>query len=304
MRSAFIKALINAARTSPNLWLLTADLGYSFLEPFAKEFPLRFVNVGVAEQNMMSIAAGLALCGKKVVVYSIINFATFRALEQIRNDICYHHLDVTIVGVGAGYFYGSQGYSHHCIEDVGIMRCLPHMKIYCPMDAEHTEELSAQILSHTGPAYLRLGRSPVVSQDYQRSQDLGSALLLRKGKEVMILALGEAVAHGIAVAALLDAQNISAGVMTFPRVVPIDEEAIIAAVKEDPLIVIIEEHGVGGLATLVAEVLMKRTIRAHVKVVQLPSIPIHIGGSSQELLQEVGLSAQAIAEALLQELSV
>lgn len=300
MRSAFIKALIESARESSDLWLLTADLGYSFLEAFEREFPQRFVNVGVAEQNMMLVAAGLALTGKKVVVYSIINFATFRALEQIRNSICYHQLDVVIVGVGAGYFYGSQGYSHHCIEDLALMRAIPSLQIYSPMDARHTEWITKQVLLEPGPTYLRLGRNFSLPITTPPCFSMREALLIQEGKELMILTLGEATHQGMMVAQQLQQHHLSAGVMTFPRVQPIDGEAIVRVAQSYPLLVIIEEHVQGGLATIVAEILMQQGIMTRVKVFQMPVKPLCTGGSAEELLHEAGLSAEHIVHTLLQ----
>jgi transketolase len=300
MRAAFIKALIQAARKDPNIWLLTADLGYSFLEAFATEFPSRFVNVGVAEQNMMLIASGLALSGKKVVVYSIINFATFRSLEQLRNSVCYHELDVTIVGVGAGYFYGGHGYTHHGIEDIAIMRVLPHLHIYSPMNALHTQWVTEKILLRKGPHYLRLGRDSSVSQSLPQMTSLDEAFLVCEGKEIMILALGEAAIFSLQIIKQLKVYSISAGLLTFPRVVPIDEEALVSAAVEYSLLAIIEEHRRGGLATSVAEVLMKRQLSVEVKTFCVPDHPHALAGSFEELRKDVGLTAESITRALVQ----
>ena len=134
MRNTFIHEVCKAAESNPNLWLITADLGYSVLEPFSNNYPDRFINVGVAEQNMIGIAAGLAMTGCQVVTYSIVNFSTLRCLEQIRNDVCYHNANVKIVGVGGGYAYGSQGFTHHGIEDLTIMMSLPNIDVLAPGD--------------------------------------------------------------------------------------------------------------------------------------------------------------------------
>ena len=298
MRTAFIKGLMKAAREDPNLWLLTGDLGYSFLEVFSEAFPNRFVNVGVAEQNMMSIAAGLALVGKRVVVYSIVNFATFRCLEQIRNDICYHDLDVTIVGVGAGYAYGSQGYSHHGIEDIAIMRALPNMKIFAPAEVVQTEWMMEKLFSIKGPSYLRLGKSDLKIEQ-RLSNDIAQASCLREGSDVAILCLGTALSYGLEVFSLLEEKGMSARVLSFPRVVPLDEEAVIKAALQVKILIVIEEHRVGGLSTIIAEVLMKHRMMVPVKVFKLPDEPVKTGGSSQELC---GYVPSAMALSIIQEL--
>lgn len=158
MRNEFVKSLINLAETNSNVFLLCGDLGFSVLEPFAEKFPDRFINVGIAEQNMIGIAAGLALTGKKVFTYSIVNFAVTRCLEQIRNDICYHNLDVTIVAVGGGMPYGSQGYTHLGIEDIAFTRNLPNIKVMVPADREELNFVMQKIDAIPGPHYLRVGR--------------------------------------------------------------------------------------------------------------------------------------------------
>ena len=146
MRTAFIDTLCELAERDPRIWLLTADLGYSVLERFAARFPHRYINVGVAEQNLTGIAAGLARCGKIVFTYSIANFPTLRCLEQIRNDVCYHQANVKIVAVGGGFAYGTLGYTHHGLEDLGIMRTLPHMTVIAPGDPTETRLATSAVL--------------------------------------------------------------------------------------------------------------------------------------------------------------
>lgn len=294
MRAAFIKGLMKAAEEDPNLWLLTGDLGYSFLEEFSEAFPNRFVNVGIAEQNMMGIAAGLALVGKKVVVYSIVNFATFRCLEQIRNDICYHDLDVVIVGVGAGYAYGSQGYTHHGIEDIAIMRVLPNMKIFAPAEVMQTQWMMKSFFSIKGPSYIRLGKSDL-RIDQQFPKDTSQAVYLKEGSDVAILCLGTALSYGLEVFSLLEAKGISAGVISFPRVVPLDEEAVFKAALQVRALVVIEEHRVGGLSSIIAEILMKRKMMVPVKIFKLSDQPVKVGGSPQEICSYEGFSSQLMA---------
>jgi transketolase len=159
MRDAFIADLISLATKDDRICLLTGDLGFGVVEKFAEKFPDRFWNCGVAEQSMLSIAAGLAKSGMRPFVYSIANFPTFRCLEQIRNDVCYHDLPVTVVSVGGGLGYGTLGYTHHGIEDIAALRALPNISIYSPADPIETSEVLTQIHNLGKPAYLRLGKN-------------------------------------------------------------------------------------------------------------------------------------------------
>src|SRR5436305_4783641 len=158
MRSTFIATLLDVAEQNPNVWLLCGDLGYSVLEVFQQRFPERFCNVGVAEQNMAGIASGLAHAGNTVFIYSIGNFPTFRCLEQLRNDVCYHGADVKVVAVGAGFAYGSQGYTHHALEDVAVMSVLPNIEVFVPCDPAEVQAVTRAISVSRKPAYLRPSR--------------------------------------------------------------------------------------------------------------------------------------------------
>ncbi len=159
MRNAFIDELIELARRHPHIALVVGDLGYSVVEPFADEFPDRFINAGVAEQNMTGLAAGMASEGYHVFTYSIANFPTFRCAEQIRNDVSYHQLPVTVVAVGGGLAYGALGYSHHAVQDYALMRTLPHMLIAAPGDPMEVRACMRYLVAHPGPSYLRLGKA-------------------------------------------------------------------------------------------------------------------------------------------------
>lgn len=159
MRNAFIQELVTLARQHPQIALIVGDLGYSVVEPFADEFPDRFINAGVAEQNMTGLAAGMASEGYHVFTYSIANFPTFRCAEQIRNDVAYHNLPVTVVSVGGGLAYGALGYSHHAVQDYALMRTLPNMRIAAPGDPMEVRACMRYLVEHPGPSYLRLGKA-------------------------------------------------------------------------------------------------------------------------------------------------
>ena len=193
MRNDFINLLIEEARKNKRIYLLNGDLGYSVLEPFKKEFPDRYINVGISEQNMMGIAAGLAMEGKKVFVYSIVNFLTFRCLEQIRNDVCYHNLDVNLISIGSGFSYGSQGYTHHGIEDISLMNSLPNMNLYSPSNISELKFISKFIFNKNKPKYIRLPRKVT---DF-KSEKVSGFYNLNKESNINIISYGEVISECI-----------------------------------------------------------------------------------------------------------
>lgn len=257
MRNTFVSALCDLAEQDERIWLLCGDLGYSVLERFSERFPNRYVNMGVAEQNMVGVAAGLALSGKVVFTYSIANFPVMRCLEQLRNDVSYHNLSVVTVAVGTGLPYGTHGYTHHGVEDIGVMRAFPNMTVVAPGDPVEARLATAALAAQGGPGYLRLGKGgePTV---HQTAPDfhLGRALPLRAGDDVAILATGAILAEAVKAADLLAQQGIRATLLSMPTIQPLDTEAILAAAARVPLLVTVEEHRpVGGLASAVAETL-------------------------------------------------
>lgn len=257
MRTTFIETLCAVAERDERVWLLTADLGYSVLETFRDRFPQRYVNVGVAEQNMIGIAAGLARCGKRVFVYSIANFPTFRCLEQIRVDVCYHECDVTVVSVGGGFTYGAQGYTHHGIEDLAILRSLPGMTVVAPGDPVETRLATEALAVRPGPGYLRLGKAkePVVHRQ-NPPFEIGKAIVVRPGRDLTLISTGGMLHESVAVADRLRQQGVEARVLSMHTVKPLDLEAVLRAARETSGLITVEEHSVtGGLGTAVADVL-------------------------------------------------
>ncbi len=223
MRNAFIRALTDAAAADERIVFLTGDLGFKLFDDFAARYPGRFMNVGVAEATMAGVAAGLALEGKKPFIYSIVPFATLRCYEQIRNDICYHEADVTVVGVGGGYSYGPNGPTHHALEDIAVMRALPNMTIVCPGDPAETVAAVHALARHRGPAYLRLGRAgePTVHPG-PVTLTIGTSLVLREGRDVALLATGNMLATAVRVADLLAPRGLTCRVVSMPTVKPLD----------------------------------------------------------------------------------
>jgi transketolase len=298
MRTAFIETLIEAARRDDDIFLLNADLGFSVLEPFAAEFPDRYLNVGVAEQNLIGVAAGLALSGFKVFVYSIGNFPTQRCLEQIRVDVCYHEAHVVVAAVGGGFSYGAQGYTHHAIEDFAVMRALPGMRVMAPGDPHETRALTRHLAEIPGPGYIRLGRAgePVVHAAPLAAPPL-TPIRMREGSDVVLLSTGGILTEAVVAADRLAEGGIGVRLLSVPVLKPLDAAAVLDAISGFALVATIEEHSeIGGLRDTIAPLLAMRGTGARL-------LPFAVGDGatrgvilSQEAMRaHCGIDAASIA---------
>jgi transketolase len=291
MRTAFIETLCELAAADPRIWLVTGDLGYSVLERFQERFPDRYINVGVAEQNMTGVAAGLALTGQIPFTYSIANFPTMRCLEQIRNDICHHQLPVRVVAVGGGFAYGPAGYTHHGVEDLAVMRSLIGMTVLAPGDPHETRLATRALLTFPGPAYLRLGKAnePNVHAVPPAFQ-IGRAIQLRDGHDVTLIATGGLLQYAVRSAERLEGEHhISCRVLSMPTVKPLDQDQVRKAARTTRLIVTVEEHSVtGSLGSAVAEVLAEMSApRALLKRYGIPDKAYHLIGDQEYLRLQI-----------------
>ncbi len=300
MRTAFVEALCEVAARDERIWLLCGDLGYSVLEVFTNRFPKRYVNVGVAEQNMTGLAAGLALSGQIVFTYSIANFPVMRCLEQIRNDVCYHNLSVKIVAVGGGLAYGAQGYTHHGVEDVAVMRVLPNMTVVAPGDPVETRLAVRAIVAQSGPCYLRLGKAgePIVHQTPPPFR-LGSAIEVRPGADVTLVSTGGVLELTLQASKQLAEQGCSAQVLSMHTVQPLDEVAILTAARRTRHIITVEEHGLGGLGSAVAEVLAQAGNPVRFTPIRLRREAASLAHSQPVLRAMLGVSTRHIVAAAL-----
>lgn len=254
MRDTFVKTLLEAAKKDKNIILMTGDLGYGVLDTFQKELPDQFINSGVNEQAMMGMAAGYASTGKRVFVYSIGNFPTLRCLEQIRNDVCLMNNPVVVVSVGAGYAYGSQGYTHHALEDIAVLRALPNMEVIVPADPAETAEITTSIIASKKPTYLRLGKSgePSIHTTSPKTA-LGAINEVSSGTAGTLIFAGSVGTVAVAAAKALAAQGISVAVASMPYVSTIDITYLRQALSKGPVIVIEEHSYRGGVGTAVLE---------------------------------------------------
>jgi transketolase len=305
MRTAFLDTLYELAKADRRIVFVTGDLGFSVVEKFMEELPDQFVNAGVAEQNMTSLAAGMALMGKIALTYSIANFPTLRCLEQVRNDVCYHGANVKIVAVGGGFTYGAMGASHHATEELGVMRTMPGIVVVAPADPVEARAATRAIVAHPGPCYIRLGKAgePNVHPgpiDFQ----LGRAIRVREGKDLTLISTGGMLGTAMAVADRLDGRGVAARVLSMHTLKPLDENAVREAARETGAIVTLEQHSViGGLGSAVAEVLAETPGAAvPFKRVGVPSAFSERVGSQKWLEQQHGLDEAGVlaqVEALL-----
>ena len=300
MRTAFINQLIEEAKINEKVFLLVGDLGFSVVEPFANQFPKRYLNVGVAEQNMAGIAAGLAMEGYVVYIYSIGNFPTLRCMEQIRYDICYHNLNVRIVAVGGGYAYGSLGASHHATEEIGMLRTIPNLVVCAPGDPVETKAIVTFTTHHQGPCYIRLGKAgePVVhTNNAVGILAPGDILKVRGDGEVAVFSTGAMLSY---VVNYLEQNKIIASVYSFPFVKPISKPAMLEILKSVKKIITIEEHQAqAGFGSAILEVLNdlaeenRITKIPVVKRIAIPDKFYSVAGTQEYLRKIAGLELSA-----------
>jgi len=304
MRDAFVAELTRLAEVDPSIMLITGDLGFGVLTEFSKRFPRQYLNAGVAEQNMTGVAAGMALAGHKVFTYSVANFPTLRCLEQIRNDVCYHHLSVTVVSIGGGFAYGALGFSHHACEDVAVMGALPGMRVLSPNDPAETTACTRLAGTVPSPTYLRLGRNGETKL-HAAPVDIANGKLLQispsVSMDVALVAGCGALDIAITSQRLLKAAGLSVGVWSAPWIEPFDQETVLRLAREVPLIVTVEEHSLfGGLGTRVAQVCASgEGVLARVLIVGVPQEPMHKVGDQSFMRNQAGLTPEELVKRTL-----
>lgn len=307
MRDTFVRTLIELAKENKDIELVTGDLGFGVLKPYWEQVPNQFTNAGIAEQNMTSVAAGMAAMGKTVFTYSIGNFPTIRCLEQIRNDCAYHNANVKVVCVGGGFVYGSLGMSHHATEDLAILRDLPDVSVFAPADLVEAEAVTRAIAKYPGTCYLRLGRGGEkrIHEKPIEHYEIGKAIQVQEGSRVAIFSTGAIFEEVKEAAERLEEKGITPIIYTFPTVKPIDKEVIEKCAMETECIVTCEEHNViGGLGSAVAEVMaeMKKKKAYLVRIGICDEYCTHVG--DQKYLRRIyGLNGEAIAKRIEAELN-
>lgn len=306
-RGAYGEELVKLAEEYPELVVLDADLSSATMtKAFSKAYPERFFNMGIAEADMMGFAAGLAACGKKPFANSFAMFSAGRAWEQVRNSIAYPHLNVKCVGSHGGLSVGEDGATHQCVEDLALMSAIPGMVVVNPCDGPEMRRAVKALLDYDGPAYLRLGRMAVESVTDETPGyefTLGKAAMLRGGADVTLAATGLMVQRAMTAAEMLAAKGVSARVLDFHTIKPLDTEVVLAAARETGCIVTSEEHSViGGLGSAVASVCAEN---CPVPVVR-HGVMDEFGrsGKALEVLEAYGLTAEVMVEKAMQALAL
>lgn len=288
MRNHLINKITEFAGQNENIMLITADLGFSVIEKFKERFPNKYINVGIAEQNMATVAAGLALEGNTVFIYSIGNFPTLRCIEQIRNDICYHNANVKILAVGSGFAYGTLGMTHHATEDLAIMRALPNMKVFTPCDSISAEAIAQDICKINGPCYVRLerGGEPEIFSKNEKFE-IGKLKEIRKGYDIAVITIGTVINEAIKAADILREQNNYISVYSVYSLKPIDKEQILEIAKKYNYIITVEEHQItGGLGSIIAEIIAENNMNTKIIRLGLNDEFTSVVGN-QEYLREI-----------------
>lgn len=262
MRNAYLEALYSLAGKDSNVLGLISDNGAIVYDAFRRDYPNQYINMGIAEANMVAAAAGMASCGKIPFAYTIGSFLAYRAFEFIRNDVCLQKQNVKLVGIGAGFAYSTLGPTHHTTEDIAALRALPNLVVICPASPLEAKKATFAAYEHQGPVYLRLGTNKepeVYAADY--SFEIGKAVILHEGSDITLAGTGSILSDILTVAKLLEKEGIRARVLNFHTLSPFDRDAVILAANQTNAILSIEEHSItGGLGSAIAETLAENRI--------------------------------------------
>jgi transketolase len=305
MRNAFADEILQLAHQDPRIVLLTGDIGNRLFDKFKAQFPTRFYNCGVAEANMASMAAGLAMCGLRPVTYTITPFNTTRCLEQIRDDICYHNVPVLIVGTGAGLSYASLGCTHHSCEDISFLRSIPNMTVLCPGDAMELRSLLRQSVLQSGPMYMRIGKTnEPIFHAAPPPLEIGKGWIIQEGTDLCLISTGNMLPVAIETAKQLQADGLSAQVISLHTVKPLDTRLLQDLATRFSFWATLEEHSrIGGLGSAIAEWIVDQSLQK-VKLVRFgtPDLFPHPIGSQAYLRQQYRLEPLPIAQSILKEM--
>ncbi len=301
MRKASVKKLTELASYDENIYLLTGDLGFSVFDDFRQRFPNNFINMGLSEASMIGVAAGMAMEGKRVFVYSIIPFVTFRVLEQIRNDICLQNLPVKIIGVGEGLTYGTSGPTHHAIEDIGVMSSLPNMVVLSPGDSIEAEKLVEESINLNSPCYIRLGKNSESVVNLPDSEiKIGVGNVVKGGEDLTIITTGNMLSTCFNVSKSLESEGINAMVVSLHTIKPLDEQLLDTLAQKVKHVFVVEEHiSSCGLGSRIAYYYVNRNSNVNMKCIGLPDSFISAYGKQEFLRMKYGLDEDSLKREIL-----
>jgi transketolase len=306
MRNAFADEVMKLGHADPRVVMLSGDIGNRLFDKFKDAHPQRFLNCGVAEQNMMGLAAGLAMSGKRPVVYTITPFVTTRCLEQIRTDVGYHEAPVTIVAVGAGLAYSGLGPTHHACEDIAFLRAIPNMQVVCPGDAWEVRAALRAAIASGRPCYIRMGKKgePVIHKGIPEGFAIGRATTVAEGKDVCLLSTGNMLPEAIDAAHHLAERNVSSRVVSFHTVKPLDGACLAEAFSRYKAVVTIEEHSlIGGFGSAVAEWVIDNGVKPQCLLrIGTPDAFFKKSGEQEYAREQLGLTGHQIAGRVLEAL--
>ena len=293
----FADTLLTEAKKNSKIIVVTSDSrGSGKLVPFGKELPQQIVEVGIAEQNLVGISAGLSASGKKVFAVSPASFLTARSLEQIKADIAYSDQPVCLIGISAGISYGQLGSTHHSIHDFAVMRCINNMTIVAPADNFETSEVIKQAVNYNHPLYIRYGKKPMLDIHSNKTQfQIGKAIIIEEGKDVALIATGETVQRAFLASQILRENNINSTIVSMHTIKPFDSETFLNIAKKSKIIVSIEEHSeFGGLGEQCASLLAQNQINTNFKIIGIPD-EYMVNGSQSDVLDHYNMSPEKIA---------
>ena len=297
-RQAICEVLMEESQNDKEIVVLCSDSrGSASLAPYADAFPEQFVETGIAEQNLVSISAGLAKCGKKPFAASPACFLSTRSYEQAKVDVAYSNTNVTLIGISGGVSYGALGMSHHSAQDIAAMSSIPNMRVYLPSDRHQTKSLIKELLKDNKPSYIRVGRNPVedIYEEGKVPFTMDKAVVTREGEDILIVACGEMVKPAVEAADILKEKGIRATVLDMYCVKPIDKEAVLKYAKTAKAVITVEEHSpFGGLGSMVSQIVASECPKTVINLA-LPDAPV-ITGVSKEVFDYYGLNAAGIAK--------
>lgn len=305
-QDVFASTLLELAQQDPQILVVTSDSrGSGKLVPYGEALPQQIVEVGIAEQNLVGVSAGLAATGKKVFTISPACFLTARALEQIKNDVAYSDRHVRLVGISAGVSYGALGSTHHSLHDYAVLRAIHNIDIVAPADNYETQQAVIAAVNHPRPIYLRFGKKAMPNLHQPGTPfEIGRAITIREGRDVTIIGIGEPVARAVKAAELLEASGISCRVISMHSLRPFDSEAVLAAARSSRAVITVEEHSIhGGLGEACASLLFQAGIRVPFRIVGFPDEHT-MTGSQSEIFDHYGISGEGLAQTARQILQL